>query len=102
SRTASIRANLKGEAMTLPSKSARLILLLLLAAPTAFSQIQITIIPDVDSGDIKTNNDSLAAAPGANGSGVLVVGSLIASSPLTATVLRIAYPGPIMSLPSGA
>jgi len=67
-----------------------------------YAQVSITIIPDVDNGDIVTNNNALAASPGTNGSGVLVVGSLIASSPLTATVLRIAYPGPITSLPSGA
>ena len=78
------------------------ILLILAIAPGGFAQIQITIIPDVDNGDINTNNNALAASPGSNGSGVLVVGSLIASSPLTATVLRIAYPGPITALPSGA
>src|SRR5690242_8524443 len=90
--------------MTLRSSSIGLLAILLILAipPKVFSQIQITIIPDVDTGDINTNNNALAASPGANGSGVLVVGSLIASSPLTATVLRIAYPGPITALPSGA
>lgn len=91
--------------MTLKSRLIGLVTILLLVAamaPSSFAQVQITVIPDVDNGDINTNNNALASAPGVNGSGVLVVGSLIASSPLTATVLRIAYPGPITSLPSGA
>lgn len=90
--------------MTLKSRLAGLVTVLLLfaMAPTLFAQVQVTIIPDTDPGDIQTNNNALAAVPGTNGSGVLVVGSLIASSPLTATVLRINYPGPITSLPSGS
>jgi len=89
--------------MTLKSRLAGLvtILLILAVAPSAFAQVQITVIPDIDNGDINTNNNALAAAPGVNGSGVLVIGSLIASSPLTATVLRIAYPGPITALAAG-
>jgi len=89
--------------MTLKSRLIGLVTILVLfatMAPSSFAQIQITIIPDLDSGDIATNNNALPASPGTNGSGVLVVGSLIASSPLTATVLRIAYPGPITALPS--
>jgi len=89
--------------MTLKSRLAGLVTMLVVFAmvPSVFAQVQITIIPDLDNGDINTNNNALAATPNANGSGVLVVGSLIASAPLTATVLRIAYPGPIMSLPLG-
>jgi len=89
--------------MTLKSRLAGLVavLLILAVAPTAFAQVSITIIPDVDSGDINTNNNALGDTPGVNGSGVLVVGSLIAQAPLTSTVLRIAYPGPITSLASG-
>src|ERR1041385_4862837 len=95
----------KGEEMTLKSRLIGLVTILVLVAtmaPSSFAQVQITVIPDTDPGDINTNNNALAASPGSNGSGVLVVGSLIASSPLTATVLRIACPGPITALPSGA
>jgi len=90
--------------MTLKSRLAGLVAVLLICAvaPSAFAQVQITIIPDIDNGDIATNNNALPASPGVNGSGVLVVGSLIASSPLTATVLRINYPGPITALASGS
>lgn len=90
--------------MTLKSRLAGLvaILVILAMAPSSFAQVQITIIPDTDAGDINTSHNALAAVPGASGSGVLVVGSLIAASPLSTTVLRIAYPGPITSLPSGA
>jgi len=90
--------------MTLKSRLAGLVTILLVfaMAPSLFAQISISIIPDTDPGDIQTNNNALAAVPGSNGSGVLIVGSLIASSPLSNTVLRIAYPGPITSLPSGA
>jgi hypothetical protein len=88
--------------MTLKSRLAGwvTILVLLAMAPSLYAQVQITIIPDVDAGDINTNNNALAAVPGTNGSGVLVVGSLIATSPLTTTKLRIAYPGPITSAPA--
>lgn len=90
--------------MTLKSRLAGLVTILMLfaLAPSMFAQVQVTIIPDVDPGDINTSNNALAAAPGTNGSGVLVVGQLIAASNLSNTVLRIAYPGPITSLPSGA
>jgi hypothetical protein len=88
--------------MTLKSKLAGLVtvLLVLVMAPGLFAQVSISIIPDTDPGDIQTNNNALAAVPGSNGSGVLVVGSLIATSPLSTTVLRINYPAPITSLPS--
>lgn len=90
--------------MTLKSRLAGLVavLLILAVAPSAFAQVSITIIPDIDSGDVNTSNNAMGATPGVNGSGVLIVGSLIAQSPLTSTVLRIAYPGPITSLSSGA
>jgi len=91
--------------MTSKSRLIGLVTILVLVAamaPSSFAQVQISIIPDVDNGDIQTSNNALGGAPGSNGSGVLVVGSLIATSPLTATVLRIAYPGPITSLPAGA
>ena len=73
--------------MTLKSRLAGLVTILVLfaMAPGLYAQVQITIIPDVDNGDINTNNNALAAVPGTNGSGVLVVGSLIATSPLTTT-----------------
>lgn len=89
--------------MTLKSRLIGLVTIMVLIAamaPSTFAQVQITIIPDVDNGDINTNNNALAAAPGVNGSGVLVVGSLIATSTLSNTVLRIAYPGPITSIPT--
>jgi hypothetical protein len=88
--------------MTLKSRLAGLVTILVLfaMAPSVFAQVQITIIPDVDNGDINTNNNAVAAVPGTTGSGVLVVGSLIATSPLTTTKLRIAYPGPIMAIPA--
>src|SRR5690242_4110760 len=90
--------------MTLKSKLAGLVtvLLVLTMAPSLFAQVSISIIPDTDAGDIQTNNNALGAVPGSNGSGVLVVGSLIATSPLTQTVLRINYPGPITSTPAGS
>src|SRR5262249_48778257 len=93
----------KGEEMTLKSRLAGLATMLMLfaMAPAVFAQVQITIIPDnQNSAEISTNNNALAASPGAQNSGVLVVGSLVASSSLTTTVLRISYPGPITSTPS--
>ncbi len=88
--------------MTLKSRLAGLvtILLVLAMAPGLYAQVSISIIPDTDAGDINTNNNAQGAVPGSNGSGVLVVGSLIATSPLSTTVLRINYPAPLTSSPN--
>jgi len=88
--------------MTLKSRLIGLVTIMVLIAamaPNSLAQVQITIIPDIDNGDINTNNNAQASSPGVNGSGILVVGSLIATSTLGTTVLRLAYPGPITSMP---
>lgn len=90
--------------MTLKSRmiglATTILVLLAITAPSSFAQVSLTIIPDVDNGDIGTSNNVLGAVPGANGSGVLVIGALLANSTLGTTTLRIAYPGPITALPS--
>jgi len=71
-------------------------------APSSFAQVQIQIFPDVSSSEVQTNRNAQTARPGTNGAGLLVSGSLLGASPLTATTLRIAYPGPITSQPAAA
>jgi len=69
-------------------------------ASSSFAQVSIALIPDPSAGEIQTNNNAQTASPGVSGAGILVSGSLIASSPLTTTTLRITYPSPITSSPS--
>ena len=87
--------------MTLKSRWIGLVTILVLfaMAPSSFAQVQIQIFPDVSSQEVQTNRNAQTARPGTNGAGLLVSGSLLASSQLTATTLRISYPGPITSQP---
>src|SRR5436309_7772305 len=90
--------------MTLKSRWIGLVTILVLfaMAPSSFAQVQIQIFPDVSSSEVQTNRNAQTARPGTNGAGLLVSGSLLGASPLTATTLRIAYPGPITSQPAAA
>ena len=90
--------------MTLKSRWIGLVTILLLfaMAPSSFAQVQIQIFPDFSSQEVQTNRNAQTARPGTNGAGLLVSGSLLGASPLTATTLRIAYPGPITSQPAAA
>src|SRR5213080_304390 len=90
--------------MTLKSRWIGLVTILVLfaMAPSSFAQVQIQIFPDVSSQEVQTNRNAQTARPGTNGAGLLVSGSLLGASPLTATTLRIAYPGPITSQPAAA
>src|SRR5213595_1421789 len=87
--------------MTLKSRCIGLVTILVLfaMAPSSFAQVQIQIFPDVSSQEVQTNRNAQTARPGTNGAGLLVSGSLLASSQLTATTLRISYPVPITSQP---
>src|SRR5207247_2672008 len=76
------------------------ILVLFAMAPSSFAQVQIQIFPDVSSSEVQTNRNAQTARPGTNGAGLLISGSLLGASPLTATTLRIGYPGPITSQPA--
>ncbi len=88
--------------MTLKSRWIGLVTILLLfaMAPSSFAQVQIQIFPDFSSQEVQTNRNAQTARPGTNGAGLLVSGSLLGASPLTATTLRIGYPGPITSQPA--
>jgi hypothetical protein len=69
-------------------------------ASSSFAQVSITLIPDPSAGEVQTNRNAQTASPGVAGDGILVSGALIASSPLTTTVLRITFPSPITSSPA--
>ena len=88
--------------MTLKSRWIGLVTMLVLfaMAPSSFAQVQIQIFPDVSSSEVQTNRNAQTARPGTNGAGLLISGSLLGASPLTATTLRIGYPGPITSQPA--
>jgi len=88
--------------MTLKSRWIGLVTILVLfaMAPSSFAQVQIQIFPDVSSSEVQTNRNAQTARPGTNGAGLLISGSLLGASPLTATTLRIGYPGPITSQPA--
>jgi len=90
--------------MTLKSRWIGLVTILVLfaMAPSSFAQVQIQIFPDVSSQEVQTNRNAQTARAGTNGAGLLISGQLLGSSPLTATNLRIAYPGPITSQPAAA
>src|SRR5438034_4211655 len=90
--------------MTLKSRWIGLVTILVLfaMAPSSFAQVQIQIFPDVSSQEVQTNRNAQTARPGTNGAGLLISGSLLGASPLTATTLRISYPGPITSQPAAA
>ena len=89
--------------MTLKSRWIGLVTILVLfaMAPSSFAQVQIQITPDVSSQEVQTNRNAQTARPGTNGAGLLVAGQVFAPSALTATTLRIAYPGPITAVPAG-
>src|SRR2546425_11274471 len=90
--------------MTLKSRWIGLVTILVLfaMAPSSFAQVQIQIFPDVSSSEVQTNRNAQTARPGTNGAGLLISGQLLGASPLTATNLRIVYPGPITSQPAAA
>jgi hypothetical protein len=75
-------------------------LVLMTTAQGAFAQVSISITANPPSaGEIQTNKNAQTAEAGSSGGGLLVTGSLIASSNLTQTQLRLTYPGPITSAP---
>jgi len=81
------------------------ILVVLALAPSSFAQISITLTPNPSPGEIQTNHNAQTAIPNdgsgtGTGAGILVTGALLANSPLTTTVLRLAYPSTITSSPS--
>jgi len=97
-------ATLKGEQMTFKSRMMVGVLTMLAVfamASSSFAQVSLSLIPDPSPGEIQTNNNAQTASPGTSGAGILVSGSLIASSPLTTSTLRITYPSPITSSPVG-
>ncbi len=73
------------------------VLVVLAMAPGLQAQVSITVTPNVSAGEIQTNRGAQTATTGSSGAGVLITGQLIASSPLTTTTLRLAYPSPITS-----
>jgi len=76
------------------------VLVLCFMAPSAFAQINLSLIPDPNAGEIQTIRNAMTGVSDVSGSGMLVSGQLIASSVLTTTTLRLTYPSPITSSPA--
>lgn len=72
-------------------------MLVLAMAPTSNAQINIQLFPNGAATEINTNRTAATADITSVGAGLVVSGSLLASSPLTSTTLTITYPGPISS-----
>jgi hypothetical protein len=76
-------------------------LMLFVTAQSSFAQVSISLTANPPSpNEIQTNQTAQTAEPGVAGGGILVTGSLIASSNLTATRLEFSYPSTITSSPS--
>ena len=76
------------------------ILVALALAPSSFAQVSITLTPTPSPNEINTNHSAQTSDPSTLGAGVLITGALLANSPLTTTVLAIAYPSTITSSPA--
>jgi len=75
------------------------VLVLAVMAPSSFAQVNVQLIPQPSPGEIQTNRNAQTADPSSVGAGILVSGSVVATSPLTTTTLTITYPSPITSAP---
>src|SRR2546425_7141895 len=76
------------------------ILVALALAPSSFAQVSITLTPTPSPNEINTNHSAQTSDPSTLGAGILITGALLANSPLTTTVLAIAYPSTITSSPA--
>jgi hypothetical protein len=74
-------------------------------ATSSFAQIQITVTNSAPSpSEIRTNRNAATSDTSAVGNGILVSGSLLAQSQLTASFLTLSFPAPITSsttIPTG-
>jgi len=75
------------------------IVVLLALAPASFAQIQITLTATPSPGEVNTAHAAITQDPGQSGSGILVTGAILASSPLTTTTLILTYNGVLASSP---
>jgi len=64
---------------------------------SSFAQIQIQLFNTASASEITTNHLAQTADPTSAGAGILVSGSIVASSTLTTTYLTINFPAPITS-----
>jgi len=71
------------------------VVLMMTMAPSSFAQIQLIINNIPSPGEIQTIRHAVTSDPTSTGSGILISGSLIATSTLTTTDLRLTFPAPI-------
>jgi hypothetical protein len=89
--------------MTLRSRLGLGLLTLLVCftmASNSFAQVNISVLTDPSAQEIQTSRNAQTASPGVVGDGILVSGAIVAPSPLTTTVLRLAFPSTITSSPA--
>lgn len=74
------------------------IMVVLSMAPSSFAQVQLIINnTPASAGEVQTNRNAQTSDPTSTGSGILISGSLLATSPLTTTTLTLAFGAPITS-----
>jgi hypothetical protein len=73
------------------------LVLVMAFSSTSFAQVQLIINNAPSPSEIATNRTAQTSDPASTGSGILVSGSLLATSPLTSTVLTLSFGAPITS-----
>jgi hypothetical protein len=73
------------------------LMLVMAFSSTSFAQVQLIINNAPSPSEIQTNRTAQTSDPASTGSGILVSGSLLATSPLTSTVLTLSFGAPITS-----
>lgn len=72
-------------------------MVVLALAPSSFAQVNLQVFPQTSPQEIQTGRAVQTGDPTSTGSGLLISGAIVASSPLTTTTLVIDYPGILTS-----
>jgi hypothetical protein len=73
------------------------LMLIMAFSSSSFAQVQLIMNNAPSPSEIQTNRTAQTSDPASTGSGILVSGSLLATSPLTSTVLTLSFGAPITS-----
>jgi hypothetical protein len=73
------------------------LMLIMAFSSSSFAQVQLIMNNAQSQSEIQTNRTAQTSDPSSTGSGILVSGSLLATSPLTSTVLTLSFGAPITS-----
>lgn len=73
------------------------VVVVLAMATSSFAQVQLSVFNPPSAQEVQTSHNAQTADPTSPGSGILISGSLVASSTLTTTQLLLTFPAPITS-----